>query len=407
MNIDDNFLVKLIETASPLTKRPSTPFRQVALGILEEEGCYYRESTPSYPLSSSGATLPVIASVETFECELQVDSEYIDGEVGKTYRVQVDHGSNGDYFEGYDFGGVSKFRSEIASVTRVGTEIKVRLVSEGVEEITVNVLYSNCLECSFVISINATEPPPTDEGEEPNIDCQVELNLVPLEVGDIAIVNTGGSSKVKETKFTSSDENVAIFTMEGGEIVVNAIGVGTAELTAIVHFEDGQVCQATATQVVTWDTPPVTQQKSAYFSGGMLSIEDGEVTYLRGDGGYFVTTTLGIGDYPEVDTLMNETLSKSLDSIVISEGLTLELFSGNDFTGDKVVLKGRALYINPDFTKYYENLGASGIDRVELPGIREIFPERENPAYTKGSGLNMYIYSGSLRIYSTEGGNGQ
>lgn len=166
-NIDgDVYKLKVIESSSPLTKKPSTPFRLGVIGLIEHDYCYQKKETVSELGESKVSEYPLIALVTPPSCDLSVDTIDVSGYVGETLTFPVFHGANSDFFDKYE---VSSEHTDYVSVSGDNDEIKVRLVKEFSGSVTILVHYSNCLECELTANVVAqVKPTPPVDPEDPD-----------------------------------------------------------------------------------------------------------------------------------------------------------------------------------------------------------------------------------------------
>lgn len=161
MDILYNF--KLIESSSPLTKKPSTPFRVAALGIMEVDTCKEEVITESEYYSSKPNANSVLTLVNLEGCGQDSEVDTGDGDLpvtedcgGELSAIAAFVGQVSDL--GTDDTAVSrdiKVEDEgIATLKEEGTDSVVFLgVSEGVTTITITYTYEDGKICVYTCDI--------------------------------------------------------------------------------------------------------------------------------------------------------------------------------------------------------------------------------------------------------------
>lgn len=235
------YKVRIVESASPLTKRPSTSFRLSALGLMEEEVCRKSVNTVSVPIVSKPNDIPVVSSTYRRECDLDINKEEFTGTVGDSFTVKVDHGTNSDIFEGYDI-------REIDGVTvkqvKEGLEIKSTKPFYG--EILVTAKYGYCMTCEFYIYVEFEDK--EEPAEEVLRDCGIEITPFNLRVDDITRMNR---NRQVEEEFRVGDDTIAEITVQSDGVLVKALKIGETFLEIKNRYDDGTACSNTVEIVVT------------------------------------------------------------------------------------------------------------------------------------------------------------
>lgn len=157
----DKFEVTLVESASPLTKKPGTPFRVAALGIKKEEFCYEREETTEKGEKiHKPSPLPILPFAPKPQCQLQVEQTTFVGMAGEWVYTKVDHG---------EYKPISVASSSPTVLVRLnGDGVEMLCETEGTNNFTIIFTYENGLKCSveMTIALDGGYPPnpepPTD-----------------------------------------------------------------------------------------------------------------------------------------------------------------------------------------------------------------------------------------------------
>lgn len=90
----DMLRMTVIESASPFTKRPSTPFRVAVLGIPQDLFCYEREATENNTEGfTKPAPLPVVPKPPVPVCSIESPDAMVI-ELGEWVTIPMDHGKN-------------------------------------------------------------------------------------------------------------------------------------------------------------------------------------------------------------------------------------------------------------------------------------------------------------------------
>lgn len=144
----------VIESASPLTKQPSTQFRVAVLGLPMEDSCYVREDTvdETEPYTNP-APLPVMPKPPAPNCDL-LDSEIFETIViGSWSTFPMNHGKN--LFDHWTCDEEDKSILEFAPKTK---DLKIKVKDIGEYSYTFYANYTNGLVCEVVVTVKVTPP---------------------------------------------------------------------------------------------------------------------------------------------------------------------------------------------------------------------------------------------------------
>lgn len=269
---------KLIESSSPISTRPGTPFRLGVLGILEEDLCMELRGTASEPLESRPYSSPIVVDYRMPACELEVaTNEVIEGEVGDKFLVELDHGSNINFLNRLAYND-----SDIVKAKFKGGNIELELLEEFAGLIDFEIIYDNCLSCILTLSVTILEPE-VEEPEEPEEPMEPEPEpeepeIIELEVPEPVVrcpgIHTNAETRIKvgsrktylptaeqlaitaDLQVIVSDRSVVSVEYEGApsfKATIRGLKVGVAYLKFSTVMRDGTTCQRVSKFVV-YDT---------------------------------------------------------------------------------------------------------------------------------------------------------
>lgn len=254
----DKFRVKIVESSSPLTKRPSTPFRLAALGILEQKYCYEREYTKPFETDfKNPSELPVVPDPKKAKCDIVLATKEYDVDLNVPFEIQLTHGVNENFFSGIEGGVALGYKTYVEN-----GKIMAVIDREGTYSITFTVKYSNCLSCTVTIVATAEKvviPP------EPVPACEIDLGnkTYPSDVEGVNIF-LPVDQQADVATFDIISSNPSVFTMERvDQWTFNAVamGSGTTILTVNMTFNDSTKCTRNFTWIIEGEVvdpePPV------------------------------------------------------------------------------------------------------------------------------------------------------
>lgn len=246
---DIDYRLKVIESSSPLTKRPSTGFRLAVLGILQKDKCYVGTLEAEQVSGVSKASpLPILSLSKALECDISISPNSIVGNVGDVIDVTISHGENSDIFKEYVYND-SRF-----SIKDTSDGIQVKLLEETSTSLRIGVNYEGCLECTLDIDVEATIP----VGDESS--CEGAFNIgtdLVRKLGGITVVLTPTTAEREDRGITSielnsSDTSIVTVTLrDNGDFELNYVGIGEATLETVSYFTHGRVCRSSIKVTVT------------------------------------------------------------------------------------------------------------------------------------------------------------
>lgn len=161
----DRFRVKIVESASPLTKQPATPFRLAALGILEDKYCYKPSDSPNVEGESLASQKPTYPVDSTLQCTTEIvypaDGTYVTKN-NQYIEIILNHGESESLFTGV------KSPSETFPLKMSGTRVYITGREVGKHQVPLIIEYNGCAVCELTLSLEiqatSTEPGDGDGG---------------------------------------------------------------------------------------------------------------------------------------------------------------------------------------------------------------------------------------------------
>lgn len=237
----DEYRVSIVEGDSAFTKRPSTHFRQAAIGILQTPHCETVIETPPSVGETKPSPSPIIGNEPAPPCGLKIVTSVVYKSVGETAAFNLKHTNTSGILR------VDKKFDKDNLLDLGDTSLKV--LTRGLHEVTFIVTYQDGQECTVTGSIYGEfecDFGVTVANSPTTLDKEIQFKLSHgANAEDLVGVEMVMPSNITKT----------------GDYKISSMNAGAYRITFIADYGDGNKCEKSVNVEFTDIpvTPPVTE----------------------------------------------------------------------------------------------------------------------------------------------------